>query len=325
MMDQELISIIVSVYNSDTTLARCLRSLERQTYQNIEILLIDDASTDQSRDICRKWSEKDKRFRLFTAETNKGVAGARNIGLDHFSGKYLMFADADDIVADNYVERLYEVLIKSGCNIATCIANDSEDIYPDDYTFKCETKTEPRLIAIEDYDFMRIWSHRVVWGALFRREIIGGLKFRDQYQTSTDTLFIAELFKGEKQIVHIDEPLYIYISNPASVTHRNYDWKRYCNVKVWKEIAHRIFSDGPEMPRQSAEMQAIAYSIRGLREMEAQYSDDDVLRKELLSNIKGKLPLLFSLDRIPFTERLRPIMISLFPHLFLLRQRAKRS
>lgn len=104
---EKLVSIIIPIYNKEPYLKKCLNSILEQSYKNIEILLIDDGSTDKGLDICNEFVEKDKRFKYFYKE-NGGVSSARNYGIDKSSGYYLTFVDADDYIDTDFIERLIE-------------------------------------------------------------------------------------------------------------------------------------------------------------------------------------------------------------------------
>jgi len=112
MKTQELISIIVPIYNTSAYLNRCISSIVQQTYHNLEILLINDGSTDQSESICLEWARKDNRI-LYISQTNKGVCSARNLGLSRAKGDYIGFIDSDDYIAHNMYESLYNLMKKT--------------------------------------------------------------------------------------------------------------------------------------------------------------------------------------------------------------------
>lgn len=112
MNNKDLISVIIPVYNVETYLDKCLNSVVNQSYTNLEIILVNDGSTDRSRDICQKYSSKDARIKMINKE-NGGLSDARNYGLKNVSGKYVTFVDSDDYLELDYVEYLYN-LIKSG-------------------------------------------------------------------------------------------------------------------------------------------------------------------------------------------------------------------
>ena len=118
-MEKPLISVIVAVYNTEPYLERCLRSLECQTYGNIEVLLVDDGSTDGSASICKAFCERDSRF-VYVRQTNAGQSAARNNGLDHAQGAYVSCVDSDDYVDPDFLEYLYGGLIENGAQLAQC-------------------------------------------------------------------------------------------------------------------------------------------------------------------------------------------------------------
>jgi len=115
----DLISVIIPVYNVEPYLKKCLDSVVTQTYKEIEIILVDDGSTDGSGPICDEYAAQDKRIRVIH-KRNGGLSDARNVGLDRCSGRYVTFIDSDDYVASDYVERLYRILVEYNADIAVC-------------------------------------------------------------------------------------------------------------------------------------------------------------------------------------------------------------
>lgn len=314
MSDKQTVSIIVPIYNAEETIDRCLRSLQCQTYKNIEVLMLDDGSTDNSAMICKEYSEHDKRFKLFELKSIHNVAAVRNIGLKKYTGQYLMFVDADDLVSNNNVKRLYNVLINSGCNIATCIALDTTDNSIDQYS--CNINNPPRIISIAEYNFAERWSHRVVWEAIYKREIIHDIAFDENYYCSTDTLFIAELLKREKTIAHISDPLYVYIYHEGSIAHRPFDERRFSDVLVWERIAYSVFKDGPELPRRSAELTFLTHAMRGLKEIEQHNIVDVALAERLIHKFIERRITILKMRNLGLITRLQFLAIAYMPKLY---------
>ena len=118
-MDGELISIIIPIYNAENYLLRCVDSILEQSYQNLQIILVDDGSTDDSSSICDHYSEKDSRINVIH-KRNEGVARARNCGTLHAKGAYIAFIDADDFVNKFYVETLLCVLKQENSDMVVC-------------------------------------------------------------------------------------------------------------------------------------------------------------------------------------------------------------
>ncbi len=315
MNQSKLVSIILPIYNAENTLNRCLSSLKRQTYDNIEVLMLDDGSTDSSKDICKTYENADARFKLFSLSRLKSVAKVRNIGLENYTGDYLMFADADDMVSDNYVERLLEVLNDSGCSIATCIAHDTADTTVEHYAYHSHSPV--KMISLTEYDFTKPWSHRVVWGAIFTRDVIGDTRFNESYHSSTDTLFMATILSKETTIAHINEPLYVYIYYPDSISHRKYDWKRFSDIEVWENIAYDIFRSSPEVPAQSSRMELLRRCAVGIREVSLLPDRDTKLLDELIRRFRRCYRSLTSFGGLGIRERLKFSLIDRLPSVYI--------
>ena len=113
----ELVSIIVPAYNAEAYLNRCIDSILSQTYRNIEIILVDDGSTDNTPVLCDEYSEQHKDIIKVIHKENGGVSSARNIGIDTASGDYYAFVDSDDWIADDFIETLYSLIKRNNCEI----------------------------------------------------------------------------------------------------------------------------------------------------------------------------------------------------------------
>lgn len=118
--ENELISVIVPVYNVEKYLKYCLDSICSQTYQNLEIILVDDASTDKSGELCEEYAKKDLRIICLHHKNNKGPSAARNLGIENAKGKYVAFVDGDDEIEHNMLEILYKAIKKYKVTIARC-------------------------------------------------------------------------------------------------------------------------------------------------------------------------------------------------------------
>ena len=118
-MNRDLISIIVPIYNVEKYLTECVDSIIKQTYKNLEIILVDDGSTDHSKDICDQYVKIDTRIRVIH-KVNGGLSSARNAGIDIANGNYYMFIDSDDYIKEDMVELLYSVMIENQCDMTIC-------------------------------------------------------------------------------------------------------------------------------------------------------------------------------------------------------------
>lgn len=171
-MESPLISVIVPVYNVEPYLDRCVNSLVSQTYKNLEIILVDDGSTDASPKMCDNWAEKDKRIRVIH-KNNGGLSDARNIGIDASKGEYIAFVDSDDWIDLNYYETLYKQLIQSNAQIAASGVILSYDDYEDSerYSQKAGIYTsEEALQTIQnDAGFLAVACNKLYEKKLFQK------------------------------------------------------------------------------------------------------------------------------------------------------------
>ena len=278
-----LLSVIVPFRNAEKTLPRCLRALAAQTWTNLEVLLVDDGSTDGGADLCRRQAAADARFRLLTARQPGNVARARNQAMDAAAGEYLLFADADDLVCPQYAARLYDVLqegrrMAPGIRVACCMAEDTFENGQEEY--RCEDHAETVLMDIDDYSFLNRRSHRVVWGAIYDRRCVADLRFDDSFCCSTDTLFFARLLRQERRYAHTDERLYCYLLQDASVSKGRYDRRRFDNVRVWQQVAG-MYEQEPAKVRRSAAAWPVLAAMDAAAQMIREGTRDSRLQEDL--------------------------------------------
>ena len=223
-MDKELISVIVPVYNVENYLPRCLDSIANQTYRNLEIILVDDGSTDRSGLLCDEFAEKDYRARVIH-EKNMGTWFARNVGKDAASGDYLFFPDADDFFHVDTIRVLHEA-INYNCkqySLSICGIKQSRSFEEDirkvvSPLFSFLTKDHLLNILFSRYnetEICRFFSS--VCNKLFRVSALEGIHFRN-YVFGEDRDFLMRLFLKVEGAVFVGEKLYFYYQRPGSVT-----------------------------------------------------------------------------------------------------------
>ena len=203
----ERISVIIPVYNAAATLPATVRGVLAQTYADLELLLINDGSTDGSGAVCDGFA--DPRVWVFHQE-NQGVSAARNLGLSHAGGEYITFLDADDIVPADYLQVLYDAC--RNADIAVCDVVSIQD----DQELARFTHPDAVLTQREALDFL-LTRRRINSGPyakLFRRDVLEGLTF-PPLKAYEDILFIREAFCRANRIAVTDRTEYRYIQNPA--------------------------------------------------------------------------------------------------------------
>lgn len=182
-----MISIIIPVYNAEKTLRRCLDSIESQTYNDWECLLIDDGSTDHSAEICKEYESNDSRFRLIQKE-NGGASSARNVGLDYVKGEYICFCDADDSAETNWLAVFMEGIAQ--CDLMVASFNIiKEDGSKTKRTFPYHIEDVDLLWAVLEMS----GNGGMLWHKCFRTSIINDnhIRFNEKYKFCEDEEFVS--------------------------------------------------------------------------------------------------------------------------------------
>lgn len=215
-MKDHLISIIMPCYNQGQFLEETFQSVFNQTYKNWECLLINDGSTDTTKEIAEKWSRKDKRFRYFEKE-NGGRSSARNLGLEFAEGEYIQLLDADDLLHPEKFQKSIEVFKKTDCDVViTNFLRFRKTILKTKRAF-CDLQNQ-------QYSFESIllgWDVKFsipIHCGIFKHEIIKGIRFNLQLNAYEDWFFWLESYKRVNQTNFINENLVYYRLNPKGTT-----------------------------------------------------------------------------------------------------------
>lgn len=236
---KHLISIVIPVYNVANYLEKCVNSLLDQTYENIEILLINDGSKDNSGEVCDMLAQQDSRIRVIHQE-NAGVSAARNTALDIMNGDFVTFVDGDDFVAPDFIECMYNAACKYNADIATCghyrvnFDGSLKKIY------HLSDNPEDIICTIGKDAIMNMFYERICSASsgskLYKRELFNNLRFPD-YIMGEDTFVVYHTFKKAALIAHTNKPLYYYVQHSASVTNSKCNYiKFYDYVKLYDHI-----------------------------------------------------------------------------------------
>lgn len=218
------VSIIIPVYNAHAFLIKCVDSVRKQTLRSIEIILVDDGSTDQSGSLCDDYTEKDKRIKV-THLQNGGPARARNQGMRIARGEYIGFVDADDYVAPTMFESLYELAEQTHSDITMCSYSvDVEgDIRPANVNFSpiYNGKMEIKKGLIQRYYTRNNQGLYSMWNKLFRRSFVesNDLRINENLRRGEDAWFVFDCLKNANTVSYLPEALYFYWQNNMSIMH----------------------------------------------------------------------------------------------------------
>lgn len=214
-MNKNLISIIVPVYNTEQYLKRCIESIQNQTYTNLEIILIDDGSTDKSLAICEQYAEADKRIKVIHQE-NQGVSSARNKGLSNANGKYIGFVDSDDYISKDMYEILVREMENADVDMVACGYNF--DVNGKIVSVRNERDVVERIMPAEKFmyyaynrdQYRGVANYTVC--KLYSRKIIDmfQIKFDRRFIIGEDMVFTTIFYLNCRNIKYINMPLYYY-------------------------------------------------------------------------------------------------------------------
>lgn len=214
MTNRPLVSVIIPVYNTSRYLRECLDSVAAQSYRSLEVIVVDDGSTDDSPEICAGFVGNDHRFRLIS-QPNAGQSAARNTGLDSAAGDYVMFMDSDDVAHPRLVERLLEMIQDTGAGIASVSYRRFRDTTPP----MPELRPKAVTVAASDEALSRLLYqtgiNSGVWGKLFARDLIGRCRFVPG-MLYEDLEFMPRITAAADRLAYSADPLYLYRQHPAS-------------------------------------------------------------------------------------------------------------
>lgn len=207
---EDLISIIVPVYNMDQYLERCMNSIWQQTYTNLEIILVDDGSTDRSPQMCDEYAARDSRIKVVHKQ-NGGLSDARNAGLAIAGGTYIGYVDSDDWIEPDMYECMYRACVEHDAQVATCR-------YAQVYKDHTVQGGNGKVTAFGKEELLRVYIgghddyiiYNSVWSKLFAREIVEGVKF-PVGRNSEDIMYTTKAFCEAEKGVYIDKCLYNYV------------------------------------------------------------------------------------------------------------------
>lgn len=234
-----VVTLVIPIYNAKRYLRRCLDSVVRQNFWDMEVLLINDGSQDESLLICREYEEKDLRFRVIDKE-NTGVSDTRNVGIRLAKGTYLLFMDSDDWLADDAVESMVQAALKHRCDLVIA------DFYRVNGTRYVEKKhiTETEVMSREAFAMEMAkepadFYYGVMWNKLYRRELImqHGLSLDTSMNWCEDFLFNLEYLRYGERFLALQKPIYYYIKRKGSLV--STEWKSADAVRLKFELLKR--------------------------------------------------------------------------------------
>jgi glycosyltransferase involved in cell wall biosynthesis len=236
--NKPIISVLLPVYNVEKYIGHCLETIINQTYKNIEIIVVDDCSPDNSGKIAEDYAKMDSRIKVIHHEYNKGLSATRNTGIENSSGEYITFIDSDDWVSNDYVEYLFKIIIETNSDVAMVRSF---------FTSRFKEQVEhDRIYTITPEDMLcdllynRI--HEGVWNRLYKRSVIGEKRFRLESKTGEGMQFNTQVLPNAKLIGVGLKRIYTYnVDNATSATKKpNLENQSYGAVETMDYIRNNL-------------------------------------------------------------------------------------
>ena len=239
-----MVSVIVPVYNAEKYLKRCVDSIIGQSILDIEIILVNDGSTDNSLEMMREYADRDDRVTIISQE-NKGVAAARNIGLYSARGEFLLYVDADDWLEESALECLLNYM-QEDIDIVFCAFDNAE--VPEDAMCEKQITTEKwdHERQIREFVLHKRMSG-MLWNKLIRRSLTKDAAFNESTGYGEDAEFLWQILQKSRSMFVSNRVLYHHVLENSSISHQLYSAKKYSAIPMWEKINADVERDYPQL------------------------------------------------------------------------------
>lgn len=281
-----MVSVLVPIYNAEKFLDCCVKSLLSQTYRDLQVVLIDDGSKDNSWTMCQDYASRDARIEVYHQD-NQGVAETRNQLLSKAKGDYLLFVDSDDWIEPDMVEYLVSLAIAYDSEMVMCdrVINDAKPSNKDS-----EVKILPQEVAIEDF-LHHDYFVGALWNKLFKRTAINGIHFRKEIWYGEDALFTWAVLQNVSKVIVSDKQLYHFCMNDESISHQTFGYKKLTGHQTWAIISEETARLWPQYKTLSLGTFALQDMYLLQAAAQSGYPYNAEIRK-LQGSVRGKLQYL---------------------------------
>ena len=303
------VSIIVPVYNVEKYFDKCIESIIRQTYKNIEIIIVDDGSKDNSGIIADEYAKTDSRIKVFHSE-NRGLSFARNCGLKYATGDFLCFVDSDDYISEEYIEKMLDSAIEKDadmifCNYYNCYVNKNR---PSSKLIKYKEIKEFTPEEFLERLYYYPGSFSIVWNKMYRRDLFRDTEFADML--CEDAQIMLSLADNSKRIFFIPEILYYYRRRKSSIINGKKEIILKYEMKWVKNHMERLEASNRER------LFSMAQKLYISKILEKYHYCQKQTRKELKHTVRKEMKSFKKNKEVPVKVRLKYYIASLVPGLY---------
>ncbi len=306
-----IVSIIVPAYNCADFLPRCVDSLLRQTYSALEIILVDDGSSDNTFEVCDGLAGTDSRISVLH-KTNGGVSSARNAGIEAAKGQYITFADADDYVNPDHIECLMRLIKSNDCDISACSYISENEIRCSPP--RCGNGSYHEVFYNHDSAVCELLAGGAVggyvWNKLYRRALLDEVRFRGDIRILEDLRFNFEVFERAKSMAFTSYKSYHYIQRDQSAMHRAFGEEHRKMVATAREIRDELQGCSPELADAGSGL--LATTILWVCDVMAEYGPyDKALFDQYSREFRPLRKKYLKMSRIPLSYRASAVFFSM--------------
>lgn len=321
IINKSLVSIVVPIYNTCSYLETCLNSIQNQSHKELQVILVNDGSTDDSEIICLKFCANDPRF-VYVKKDNGGLSSARNTGLEQAKGEYLGFVDSDDFISRDFVESLLWACIEFQSKVACCgrwVVFDSIHkpmFHHSDVQIWEEDALIERLLLWNGLDGS-------VWDKLFHRDLLPLLRF-SLGRISEDLPITAAILIKAKRLVHIGAPLYYYVQRGNSITNHGFSAAKISVLESTTEVRRMVSQAYPALRASAA-----AYHWRHVLLLRDMLIGEETVHplsiQRLNQEIKKEIRPFLSSPLITVKQKLKVMILVYMPFLYVVKKRMRFS
>ncbi len=312
-MTNPKVSIIIPTYNADQYLRQSLDSVVNQTFKDIEIIIINDCSTDNSLEIIKEYQQKDKRIFLVDLKQNEGISKARNVGIKFAKGNYIAFVDSDDYVEPDYIDYLYNILKNFNCKMSVCSHNvikkgEKKKVFNSKADFKLSSQEcIKRLLYNNGIDTS-------AWAKLYDKTLFDNIVYPEG-KLFEDIAITYKLFIKAKEIACGHLAKYDYIVRENSIVTRNFDESKFDLIEMTDNMAADIVHQFPKLQKAALRRRVYARfsTLNQMAKVDKEHNDKI---REIIRFIKKNKWKILTDCNVPIRDKFAAVLIQINYNLY---------